>query len=158
IASSLDDLLAKAGLHGDVRHFNPSGFETLAFWLTELAPLLLLGGIVGVYVEMKVGGFGVAGAVAATCFVLFFFRSYTAGLAGWEVGIVFCIGLALVVSEIMVHPGTILPGLIGLALVAGAVLWAMTDRYPHQPYLPTAEMLQRPLLNLCITVALCLVL
>ena len=154
IADSLKDVLAKAGLTGPVRKFEPTGFETLAFWLTTLAPLLLLGGILGVYIELKVGGFGLAGTAAAICFVLFFFGSYVAGLAGWEVAVLFAVGLTLIISEIMIHPGTIIPGLIGLLLVAAAVVWAMVDRYPHEPLIPTGGMLEWPLIKLAITIVL----
>lgn len=154
IADSLPDLLTKAGLNGAIHRIEPTGFETLAFWLTTLAPLLLLGGIVGVYIELKVGGFGMAGFVAALCFLLFFFGSYVAGLAGWEVAVLFAIGLTLIISEIAIHPGTIIPGLIGLLLVGTAVIWAMMDRYPHESLIPTSEMLKWPLINLGITVFL----
>jgi membrane-bound serine protease (ClpP class) len=154
IADSLPDLLKKAGLTGPIHEVQPTGFETLAFWLTTLAPLLLLGGILGVYIELKVGGFGVAGFVAAICFLLFFFGSYVAGLAGWEVAIVFAIGLGLIISEIVIHPGTIVPGLIGLLLVGASIVWAMTDRYPHEPLLPTGDMLEWPLIKLGATVLL----
>ena len=154
IASSVDDLLSKANLAGTPRYFEPTGFETLAFWITKLAPLLLLGGIIGAYIEIKTGGFGVAGILSAICFLLFFAGHYLAGLAGWEVFALFVVGLALVLSELFVHPGTIIPGLVGMLLVAAAILWAMIDRWPNQPFLPTGEMLFRPLLNLAITAVL----
>jgi membrane-bound serine protease (ClpP class) len=154
IADTLPALLKAAALTGAIHQVDPTGFETLAFWLTTLAPLLLLGGILGVYIELKVGGFGVAGFVAAICFLLFFFGSYVAGLAGWEVAIVFTIGLSLIVSEIVVHPGTVIPGLIGLMLVAASVVWAMTDRYPHEPLVPTGSMLEQPLFKLGLTLLL----
>jgi len=154
VANTLPDVLTKAGLTGAIRYVEPTGFETLAFWLTTFAPLLLLVGIVGVYIELKVGGFGIAGFVAATCFVLFFFGSYIAGLAGWEVAVVFAVGMTLIISEIMIHPGTILPGLAGLLLVGIAVVWAMVDRYPHEPLVPTGGMLEWPLIKLGITIIL----
>ena len=154
IANSIPDLLTKAGLTGAVHQIEPTGFETLAFWLNTFAPLLLLGGILGVYIELKVGGFGVAGFAAAICFLLFFFGSYVAGLAGWEVVILFTIGLGLIISEIAIHPGTIVPGLTGLLLVGIAVVWAMLDRYPHEPLIPTGEMLEWPLVKLGITILL----
>lgn len=152
VAGSVAELLAKAGLQGaTVRNIGPTGFETLAFWITTLAPLLLLGGIVGAYVEVKTGGFGIAGVFSGICFALFFAGHYIAGLAGWEIAVLFLAGLALVLGELLVHPGTILPGLAGLLLVAGAIIWAMVDRYPSQPLIPTGEMLARPLWNLAIT-------
>ena len=154
IAESIPDLMEKAGLSGDIHRVEPMGFETLAFWLTTLSPLLLLGGIIGVYIELKVGGFGVAGFAAGICFLLFFFGSYVAGLAGLEVAVLFAIGLGLIVSEIVVHPGTIIPGLIGLLLVCISIVWAMTDHYPHDPLMPTGGMLEMPFINLGITVIL----
>jgi membrane-bound serine protease (ClpP class) len=152
IAGSIPDLLTKAGLTGAIDEIEPTGFETLAFWLTTLSPFLLLGGILGVYIELKVGGFGLAGFAAAVCFLLFFFGSYVAGLAGWEVAVLFAIGLSLIISEIAIHPGTLLPGLLGLLLVGIAVVWAMVDHYPHEPLIPTGDMLERPLINLGVTV------
>jgi membrane-bound serine protease (ClpP class) len=152
IAESIPDLLAKAGLKGPIHQIEPTGFETLAFWLTTLAPLLLLGGIIGAYIELKVGGFGAAGFLAAICFLLFFFGSYVAGLAGWEVAILFAIGLSLIVSEIVIHPGTVIPGLIGLLLVGASIIWAMMDRYPHDPLIPTGGMIERPFIVLGLTV------
>jgi len=53
IAVSIVDLTQKAGLKGNIVAFNPSGFEQLAFWITALAPLLLLGGILGAYLEFS---------------------------------------------------------------------------------------------------------
>ena len=43
IADSIVDLTKKAGLKGDVVTIEPTGFEQIAFWITALAPLLLLG-------------------------------------------------------------------------------------------------------------------
>ena len=148
IASSLDDLLKKAKLEGIVREVQPTGFEVLAFWVTTLAPLFLLGGILGAYIEIKIPGFGLAGILSAICFAIFFTGHYVAGLAGWEAPVLFIIGLALVLSELFIHPGTILPGLIGALLVAVSIVWAMVDRYPGAPLIPDAGMLLVPLLKL----------
>src|SRR5205807_8726907 len=47
VADSIVDLTRKAGLKGNVVTIEPTGFEQMAFWITALAPLLLLGGILG---------------------------------------------------------------------------------------------------------------
>ena len=52
------------------------------------------------------------------------------------------------------HPGTILPGLIGVVLLLGSLVWAMVDRYPGESLWPTSNMLFRPLLNLTLAVVL----
>lgn len=148
IAGSLDELARKANLNGVLRTIQPSGFEQVAFWITTLAPLFLLGGIIGAYIEFKTPGFGLPGILSAICFLIFFTGHYLAGLAGWEVFVLFFVGLALVISELVLHPGTMLPGLAGVALMLGSLVWAMIDRYPSQPLLPTSEMLVTPLVNL----------
>ena len=154
IAESIPDLLKQAKLEGPVRQVEPTGFEQLAFWVTTFAPLFLLGGILGAYVEMKVPGFGLPGILSIICFAIFFTGQYLAGLAGWEAPVVFVIGLALVISELVIHPGTILPGLAGVVLMGGALLWAMVDRYPGQPWIPNAEALWPGVIKLGITLGL----
>ncbi len=124
------------------------GVDSLAALLTALAPLLLMGGIVGAYLEIKMPGLALPGIVATVCFTLFFTGSYLAGLAGWEVMILFALGVALLLSEIFLHPGTILPGVAGLLLILGTLLWAMIDRDGSEPFWPTGAMLLGPLLKL----------
>ena len=152
MADSLEDLVRKAGLKGEVVQFDPSGFEQLAFWLTALAPLLLLGGILGAYIELKIPGFGLPGILSVICFSLFFLGHYFAGLAGWEVVALFVLGFIFVIVEILFFAhSTIVFGVVGALLIFGSILWAMIDRYPGQKFFPTGEMLRLPLFNLLLT-------
>ena len=153
IAGTLAQMLEQAGLRGTLERIEPTGFERLAFWITALAPLLLLGGIIGGYIEFKIPGFGIPGLISIICFGLFFLGHYLAGLAGWEVAVCFAIGVALLIGEFIVHPGTILPGLAGVLLIVGALLYAMVDHWPSQPVWPTHDMLLRPLINLSMAIA-----
>ena len=149
IASSVEEMIKKAGLDGSrIITIAPTGFEQLAIWITLLSPLFLLGGIVFAYIEIKIPGFGIFGILSICCFAIFFAGHYIAGLAGWEVGVLFIVGFALLLSELFVHPGTILPGVAGAMLILAALLWTMVDRYPNQPLIPTADMLLYPLINL----------
>jgi membrane-bound serine protease (ClpP class) len=148
IANSTADLIGKARLKGDVVALNPSGFEHIAFWITKLAPLLLLGGIIGAYVEFKIPGFGLPGIISLICFAFFFLGHYIAGLAGWEVVALFGLGLILIVVELLVGQSTIVFGVAGVFLMLASLLWAMTDRYPGQDFFPSGRMLATPLLNL----------
>lgn len=154
IAENMEALLSMNRLSGPIQTIHPTGFEQIAFWVTTLAPLFLLGGILGAYIEIKTPGFGIPGMISIVCFTIFFTGHYLAGLAGWEVVILFVVGLALLVSELFVHPGTILPGVIGVFLILGALIWAMVDRYPGEPLLPTAQMLWGPVLNLTLAAIL----
>src|SRR6266850_7709590 len=151
VADSVADLKQKAGLKGNLASLGPTGFEQLAFWITSLAPLLLLGGILGAYLEFKIPGATLPGIISAICFALFFLGHYLAGLAGWEVVALFVLGLSLVIIEILFFAhSTIVFGVLGVLLLLASLLWAMIDRYPEQPFFPTGEMLAVPLRNLFI--------
>ena len=153
VADSVTDFARKANLNGRIVRIEPTGFERLAFWITALAPLLLLGGILGAYLEFKIPGATLPGIIAAVCFTLFFLGHYLAGLSGWEVVALFIVGLALVLIEILFFAhSTIVFGVIGVFLILASILWAMIDRYPGEKLLPTGQMLLMPLINLVIAI------
>ena len=149
VADSIADLMQKAGLKGKAVSIGPTGFEQLAFWITALAPLLLLGGIIGAYLEFKIPGASLPGIISAICFALFFLGHYLAGLAGWEVVGLFVLGVALVIIEILFFAhSTIVFGVVGVFLILASLFWAMIDRYPGETFFPTGHALAVPLLNL----------
>ncbi len=132
IAESIEDLAAQAGLTGKIHRFEETGFEAIAFWLTAIGPILLTAGLILGYLEFNSPGFGIPGILSACCFLLFFAGNYLAGLAGFELAAVFFLGLALVFLEVVFFPGVIVVGLSGVALMLGALLFAMVDSYPNQ--------------------------
>jgi membrane-bound serine protease (ClpP class) len=153
IADSVTDLMQKAGLKGKAVSLDPTGFEQLAFWITALAPVLLLGGIVCAYLEFKIPGATLPGVISAICFTLFFLGHYLAGLAGWEVVGLFVLGLVLVIIEILFFAhSTIVFGVVGVFLMIASLLWAMIDRYPGETFFPTGRILAIPLLNLLLAI------
>src|SRR5260370_31126680 len=154
VAESIIDLTKKAGLRGNVVSIKPTGFEQLALWLTALAPLLFLAGIVAAYLEFKIPGASLPGLISAICFALFFLGHYLAALAAWEVAPLFFLGVDLVsVAILFFSHSTIVFGVLGVLLMLASMLWAMIDRYPEQPFFPTGEMLAVPLRNLFIALA-----
>lgn len=154
IADSVADLVRDAGLEGPVVEAEPSGFEMAAIYITMLAPLFLLGGIIGTYIEFKSPGFGVPGAIAAVCFLLFFAGHYVAGLTGMEVVAVFVLGLLLVLIELIFIPGIVVLALAGTLMMFGALLWAMVDYYPSAPEWPSLDVFLLPLANLGVAIGL----
>jgi membrane-bound serine protease (ClpP class) len=147
LADSVEDLLKAESLRGEVLRLEPTGFEQIAFWITMLSPILLIGGIVGGYIEMKAPGFGIPGIISLICFGLFFGGHLVAGLSGYETVFVFVIGLCLVVLEIFIIPGSIVVGLLGTLMMLGALLWAMVDHWPSSPGLPSSIDFERPMFN-----------
>ena len=153
VADSISDLIKKAGLKGNEVRIEPTGFEQIAFWITALAPLLLLGGILGAYLEFKIPGATWPGIISAICFALFFLGHYLAGLAGWEVVALFILGMVLVLIEILFFAhSTIVFGVVGVFLMLASLLWTMIDRYPGQNFFPTGKMLAMPLFNMFIAI------
>ena len=153
VAESISDLIKKAGLKGNEVTIEPTGFEQIAFWITALAPLLLLAGILGAYVEFKIPGVMWPGVISAICFALFFLGHYLAGLAGWEVVALFILGMILVLIEILFFAhSTIVFGVVGVFLMLASLLWTMIDRYPGQNFFPTGKMIAMPLLNMFIAI------
>lgn len=152
IVESLDELLVKDGLKGVLKRVEPTGMEVVAFYITLLAPLLLIIGIAGAYLEFKSPGFGVPGIVAAICFVLFFTGHWVAGLAGQEALVFFVLGFFLVLAELIFFPGLIFPAVIGVGMMFLGLLWAMVDRYPSEPVVPEFSALTVPLRNLAISI------
>lgn len=150
LAENIDELLNSQGYKGAVVRVEPTGFESVAFWLTKFSPLLLLIGIVGGYIEMKAPGFGIPGFVSLGAFALFFLGHYVAALTGWEATIVFVIGAILVIVELFVTPGVVLPGLVGAIMIFGSIIWAMVDHWPSQPGSLGAVDFERPLFNFLI--------
>ncbi len=127
-------LLAKLGYADAARiDIKPTGTETLGTWLNAIAPVLLIIGVVGIYIEFKTPGFGLPGIVGITAFALYFVAGYVSGFSGWAWMIVFLVGLALVIVELFFYPGTVVIGLIGAVLMLGAIIMALVDVYPAAP-------------------------
>ncbi len=156
-AETIDELKENAGLQGLTVRIEPSGFERIAQLITTLAPLFLLGGAIGAYLEFKSPGFGIAGFISAACFLIFFAGHHIAGLTGMEVVAVFALGLLLVIFELFFFPGLVVVSLVGTALMLGSILFAMVDYYPGDPVIPSIDALAGPMINLGITMVLAIV-
>jgi membrane-bound serine protease (ClpP class) len=144
-------LVKTCGLPADrIVRLEPSGFENLAQWITMLAPLFLLGGIMGAYLEFKAPGFGVAGILSAVCFLIFFGGHYIAGLTGLEMVALFVMGLLCILIELIFFPGVFFLALGGALMVLAALFFSMADLYPAQPINFSFDRFQVPMWNLSI--------
>ena len=96
--------------------------EFLNSWL--ISGLLLIVGLTGLYMEAMAPGHGVGGLVAAACFLLLFWSHFLGGTADWLEVLLFILGLACIAVEIFLLPGTIVPGLVGAALILVSLVMA----------------------------------
>lgn len=153
IAADLEGVATECGLDpGRIVRIEPSGFETAAQWITMLAPLLLLGGVMGAWLEFKAPGFGAAGVLAGICFLLFFGGHYIAGLTGFEMIALFVLGVVFIFLEFLFFPGVVVLALGGTVMVVVALFFSMADFYPAQPIEFSFEMFRTPMLNLSLAI------
>lgn len=126
IAKDIAELRKMEGFKGEVVTAEPRGFEKIALLIAQYASILILIGLAAGYIEMQHPGMTIPGIIAAVAFGLFFFGHFVAGsLAGYETVVVFVLGLLLLVVEFFIFPGHIIPGLLGLLMVMGALLYTM---------------------------------
>lgn len=138
IIDDIDDLLAQLGLEDATVHgLEEKPSEQLARWITMLAPLLVIGFMLGFYTEINTPGFGVAGTIAVVCLVLYLFGHFVAGLAGYEEVALIVIGIVLLIVELFVIPGFGLIGFAGVGCILTGLFLSMLPSLPDDlPELP----------------------
>lgn len=127
------DLIAKnrneAVLSLGLSHLTPveirqTPVEGLVRFLTDpyISSLLLIVGFTALIIEVFTAGFGLAGVLGIVSLLAFFGARFLSGLAGFEVFILFILGLILLAAEIFVVPGFGIPGIIGLISIGGSIV------------------------------------
>lgn len=108
---------------------SPNWAERTARFLTEptVSSLLLTIGFLGLVYELASGGWGVPGTVGLVSLALFFGARLLTGLAGWEVVLLFLVGLALLVVELVAIPGFGVAGVPGLLAVFASLYLSFRD-------------------------------
>ncbi len=148
----IPELLDRIGLKGaTVKDFEVTAVERVARFIAALAPLFLIAGLLGIYIEIKTTGFGLPGILGVICLAIFFWGHHIAGLAGMEDILVFLLGLALLIAEVVFFPSMGILGVLGAVLMLLAILNAMIQRYPGGPWLPSFEDLQWPMIKLSLS-------
>ncbi len=146
---SLDEMLEAVGLGRAKRvELEVTLAEQIARFLQVIGPLLMMIGFLGLYLEFQSPGFGVPGAVGVICLLLFFAGHHIAGLAGNEDILLFVLGVTLILVEVFALPGFGFFGITGVMLVLWALLNAMVERFPGDPWVPSLPELRVPLLKL----------
>ncbi len=131
IYPDIDALIDSLYPEAKIVTMKPTGAEQVAFWINMISPLLILGGIVGIYIEFKTPGFGLFGIIGITCFIIYFIGLFVAGLSGYEAFVIFGLGVLLIIVELFIWPGHILPGFLGICLILFAVIYAGAEKQPQ---------------------------
>lgn len=121
----------------DVSVFRTNWWEGFVRFLTSpvVQVVLLFVGLLGLYVEFKVPGFGLPGIVGICCIGLVLFGSYAVGLASVIELLLIAAGLILLALEIFVIPGFGVAGISGLILLIVGVLLSFQKGFmPETPF------------------------
>lgn len=156
IAADVPALLtAKFGAGNfEVREFRVTWSESLAQYLTALAPILTGLGLLALFLEFKMPSSGIFAGVGILLLLVVFFGHYVAGFSGHEPVLLFTLGLLLVLAEVLFFPGVALPALTGVALMLVALVWSMADLWPNEPVSFSGDAFARPLTNVGVGVLL----
>jgi len=149
----IDELLETIGLaDAEKRVLQVTGAERLARYIAAIAPILLLIGLGGIYMEFKTPGFGIFGIAGISCLILFYFGHHIAGLAGMEDVLIFLLGVILLLIEIFVIPGFGITGITGILLIFVSLVNAMSERMPGEwrPISFSPETFAKPLMTVTI--------
>jgi membrane-bound serine protease (ClpP class) len=82
-----------------------------------VASLLVMGMLLGFYIEINTPGFGIFGGIATTCFVLIILNSLAIQAVNWLELIILFAGILLITIEFLVIPGFGFVGILGIALM-----------------------------------------
>ena len=123
VAASLEEVVDRIGFSGQpVVTLKRSASEDTLAWLTMMSPILLMAGLWLGYTELKQPGFGAPGIGAVICFAVMLTGHWFVGLADIPHIVLVGAGLALLVVELFVMPGTIWIGLLGgICVVVGLI-------------------------------------
>lgn len=131
----IDAILQSKGWGNDkVVVMEVTSAERIARLIAKFSPFLLMGGLLGIYLEIKTPGFGLPGLLGGLCIILFFWGHHIAGLSGMEDLLIFMAGITLLIIEIFVTPGFGFIGAGGIVLVGWAVINAMIINIPGAPW------------------------
>ena len=125
-ADSVTAALERIGIAGaELRAVSPNWAENVVRFLTHpvLGSLLVTIGMLGIIIELRTPGFGVAGAIGVGSLAAFFWGHWLVQLAGWGELLLALGGVALLLLEVFVIPGFGFAGIFGiLALLAALVM------------------------------------
>ncbi len=135
--NSIEDLLTRLDVgQYELTRIEESWSEALVRLIDGIAPILMMIGLAGLYIEIKSPGFGVPGAVGVLCLALVFLSQYLVGLANYTEFFILVAGIILLGVEVFVLPGFGIAGFAGMVLIVIGIILSMQGFVVPDPSLP----------------------
>jgi len=113
----------------------PSWSENMVRHLESYTFILLIAGLILLYVEFQIPGFGIPGILGLSCLAILFFGKWLIGLAEFTELIMIILGMGLIAVEIFLIPGTFIAGIAGAILIGVGMLLAFQPFIlPEEPW------------------------
>jgi membrane-bound serine protease (ClpP class) len=128
-------------LSKDVIRLETLWSEEMVRWLNSpvISGLLVMGILLGIYVELHTPGLGLPGLLALVCLIILVGSRYLSGLANWIEVAVLAIGIVLVLVEIFVIPGFGITGIAGIMCILAGLFALMIQNAPDEIPWPRSE-------------------
>lgn len=126
--SKIEEILTFYGLEkAHVVRASLTWSESLVRFFTHpvVSGLLLTFGLLGIFFELRIPGWGVSGTIGLVCLALFFGAQYMVGLARWIEPVLFTVGAILLAVEIFIIPGFGITGISGILLIIASLFLAL---------------------------------
>ena len=115
--------------------------EELVRWLSSpvVVGILVMGIMLGIYVELHTPGIGLPSLLAIVCLVILVGSKYLTGLANWLEVAVLLIGFILLAVEIFVIPGFGIAGLAGIVCIMAGLFGMLIRNAPNEIPWPSGD-------------------
>jgi membrane-bound serine protease (ClpP class) len=116
--------------------------EEMVRWLNSpvVAGILVMGILLGIYVELNTPGIGLPSLLAIVCLVILVGSKYLIGLANWVEMAILLIGLILLAVELFVLPGFGIAGITGILCIMASLFGMLIKNPPGKVPWPETQL------------------
>lgn len=157
-AETSEEVLKSLKLEGaKIENLEINWAEKIVRLVTDptISSTLMTIGTLGMIIEFQIPGFGLPGIISIIAYGLFFFGKFIVNLAGWEEVILFTLGILLLATELILIPGKMIPGILGMIFIFTALFLAGIS--PKVPFDWSFPEVQTHITNLSVVFILTLV-
>jgi membrane-bound serine protease (ClpP class) len=150
---NVEDILKELGIEEfEIINVEENWSEKFVGIIGLIAPLLMIIGLAGVYIETKTPGVGVPGIVGILCLALVFGGQYMVGMANYTEMLIITLGIVLLAAEVFIIPGFGITGIAGIFFIAIGMFLSLQDFVLPNPELPwQRDIFQKNLLSVLVS-------